>query len=252
MILKLFCHVGRVSTKPPTGLPAQAQLARSQQRVRASRASQTESSESETETESESDSESYEEDNQPAAVNTVTVAPRKRVDNGGQGAGKEVEKHGQSRAKVPAGSVRVLPDSGRKWGKGDEEQKEEKDRGGGMDGEESSWDSEDSNEHLTTKDLMSVPTSTPVQVIPVKKAKVTKSGNEQDSQELSDNSWDVTEISSESQPHTKRTAAVPQHDTRHVKLASTHSGNSQSALTTVTRGDFDDSDLSDISTTQLT
>jgi hypothetical protein len=84
-----------------------------------------------------------------------------------------VEKHGQSRAKVPAGSVRVLPDSGRKWGKGDEEQKEEKDRGGGMDGEESSWDSEDSNEHLTTKDLMSVPTSTPVQVIPVKKAKVT-------------------------------------------------------------------------------
>ena len=149
----------------------------------------------------------------------MTVAPRKRVDNGGQGAGKEVEKHGQSRAKVPAGSVRVLPDSGRKWGKGDDEQQEEKDRGGGMDGEESSWDryvmwdkpmkfidgkripqtvftvhylseqdtvfasqiflfslysrhkfffslflSEDSNEHLTTKDLMSVPTSTPVQV----------------------------------------------------------------------------------------
>ncbi|CAI8038246.1 hypothetical protein GBAR_LOCUS21322 [Geodia barretti] len=164
------------SAKPPTGLPAQAQLARSQQRVRASRptrGSQTESSESETETESESDSESYKEDNQPAAVNTVTVAPRKRGDNGRQGAGKEVEKRGQSRVKVPAGSVRVLPDSGRTWDKGDEELQEGKARGGGMDGEDSSWDSEDSNDHLTTKDLMSVPTSTPVQVIPVKKAKVT-------------------------------------------------------------------------------
>ena len=118
-------------------------LARSQQRVRASRptrGSQTESSESETETESESDSESYKEDNQPAAVNTVTVAPRKRGDNGRQGAGKEVEKRGQSRVKVPAGSVRVLPDSGRTWDKGDEEQQEEKARGGGMDGEDSSWD----------------------------------------------------------------------------------------------------------------
>ena len=115
-------------------------LARSQQRGGASRpirGSQTESSGSETDTESESDSESYEEDNQPATVNTVTVLPRKKGENGGQ-AEKEGGKGG-GKSKVPAGAIRVLPDSGGKRG-GREREKEEGEGREMAEEEETSWD----------------------------------------------------------------------------------------------------------------
>ena len=120
-------------------------LERSQQRGGSTRPpntreSQTESSESETETESESGSESYDKEDQPAAVDTVTVLPRK----GAQGRAKERVKGGQSGGKVPAGAVRVLPEDGGRRRKGTDRQGGEKDKGGGGEEiageEESSWD----------------------------------------------------------------------------------------------------------------